>query len=116
MYEELKGQLADCQHGFVKGRSTVLNLLEYSSFILKSIEDGCQMNSIYTDLPRPLIRCVINCSWIKCRLMLTHPAVSGWVFTFLVESSVRMGDCVSRDILVPSGVPQGSHLGLLYFI
>jgi hypothetical protein len=41
MYEDLGGQLADCQHGFVKGRLTVSNLLEYSSFVLKSIEDGC---------------------------------------------------------------------------
>jgi hypothetical protein len=37
MHEDLKGQLADCQHGFVKGRSTVSNLLEYSSLVL-SIE------------------------------------------------------------------------------
>jgi hypothetical protein len=29
---------------------------------------------------------------------------------------VRMGDCVSRDILVISGLPQGSHLGPLCFI
>jgi hypothetical protein len=29
---------------------------------------------------------------------------------------VRTGDCVSRDILVTSGVPQESHLGLLCFI
>jgi hypothetical protein len=28
---------------------------------------------------------------------------------------VRMGDCVSRD-MVTSGVPQGSHLGSLCFI
>jgi hypothetical protein len=50
MNEDLKGQLADCQHGFVKDRSTVSNLLlEYSSFVLKSIEDGCQEDSIYTD-------------------------------------------------------------------
>jgi hypothetical protein len=63
MYEDLKGQLADCQHGFVKGRSVVSNFL------------------------RPLIKCVIVCSWIKCRLMLSHPVVSGWVLTFLVESS-----------------------------
>jgi hypothetical protein len=29
---------------------------------------------------------------------------------------VRMGDCVSRDIVVTSGVPQGSHLRPLCFI
>jgi hypothetical protein len=52
MYEDLKGQLADCQHGFVKGRSTVSNLLEYSSFVLKSIEDRSQVDSIYTDFSK----------------------------------------------------------------
>jgi hypothetical protein len=36
---------------------------------------------------RPLIRCVIVGSWIKCRLILSHFTVSGWVLTFLVESS-----------------------------
>jgi hypothetical protein len=37
------------EHGFIKGRSTVSNLLKYSSFVLRSIEDGCQVDSIYTD-------------------------------------------------------------------
>jgi hypothetical protein len=36
MYENLKGKLAVCQHGNVKGRSTASDLLEYSSFVLKS--------------------------------------------------------------------------------
>jgi hypothetical protein len=40
VYEDLRGRLADFQHGFVKGKSTV-------SFVLKSIEDGCQVDSIY---------------------------------------------------------------------
>jgi hypothetical protein len=63
MYEDLQGQLANCQHGFVKGRSTVSNLLEYSSYVLKSFEDGCQVDSIYPcTFLRPLIRCVIVCS------------------------------------------------------
>jgi hypothetical protein len=52
MYEDLKGQLVDCRHGFVEGRSTVSNLLEYSSFVLKSIDDGCQVDSIYTDFSK----------------------------------------------------------------
>jgi hypothetical protein len=86
MYENLKGQLADCQHGFVKGRSTVSNLLEYSSFVLTSIEDGCQVDSIYTDFSKDSDK-VRHRFWIKCRLMLSHLAVSSWVLTFLVESS-----------------------------
>jgi hypothetical protein len=42
----------DCQHGFVKGKSNVFNSLEYPSFVLKSIEDGCQVDSIYTDFSK----------------------------------------------------------------
>jgi hypothetical protein len=49
MYEDLKGQLEDCQHGYVKGRSTVSDLLEYFSFVLKSIENGCQVDLIYLE-------------------------------------------------------------------
>jgi hypothetical protein len=52
MYEDLKGQLVDCQHGFVKHRSTVSSLLEYSSFVLKSIEDVCQVDSLFTDFSK----------------------------------------------------------------
>jgi hypothetical protein len=66
---------------------------------------------------RPLIKCVNICSWIKCRLMLSHPVVSGWGSYFSGRiQRVRMGDCVSRDILVTSGVSQGSHLRPLCFI
>jgi hypothetical protein len=49
MYEDLKCQLEDFQHGFVKGRPTVSNLLEYSSFVLKSIEGGCQLDCLLLD-------------------------------------------------------------------
>jgi hypothetical protein len=52
IYEDLKGRLVDCQHGIIKGRSAILNLLKYSSFVLKSIEDGCQMDSIYMDFSK----------------------------------------------------------------
>jgi hypothetical protein len=72
MYEDLKGQLADCQHSFAKGRPTVSNLLDYSSFFLSQLRVGVSW---------------IVCSWIKCRLLLSHPAVSSRVLTFLIESS-----------------------------
>jgi hypothetical protein len=50
-------------------------------------------------------------------VILSLPAVSGCVLTFLVEiQRIRMGDCVSRDILVTLGVPQGCYLDSLCFI
>jgi hypothetical protein len=49
MYKDLQRLISENQHGYVKGRSTVPNLLEYTSFILKSVEDGLQVDCIYTD-------------------------------------------------------------------
>jgi hypothetical protein len=49
MYEGLKNLISVNQHGFIKNRSTVTNLLEYSSLILNSIEEGWQVDSVYTD-------------------------------------------------------------------
>jgi hypothetical protein len=73
-------------NGFVKGRSSVSNLLEYSPFVLKSIESGCQMDSLSSFAPRQ------------------------------DDIRIRIGDCAPMDILVTSGVPQGSHVRSLFFI
>jgi hypothetical protein len=42
--------------GFTKNRSTITNLLEYASFVLKSIEDGYHIDSVYTDFPKAFDR------------------------------------------------------------
>jgi hypothetical protein len=41
-----------------------------------------------------------------------EPARCQWMRSYFSGriQRIRMGDCVSRDILVTSGVPQGSHL------
>jgi hypothetical protein len=36
MYDNLKNLICVNQHGFMKNRSTVTNLLEYASFVLKN--------------------------------------------------------------------------------
>jgi hypothetical protein len=77
MYEDLKGPLADCQHGFVKGRSTVSNLIEYSTFVLKSIEDGCQVDSIYTDFSKAFDKVRHRLLLDKMSTDVEHPVVSG---------------------------------------
>jgi hypothetical protein len=97
IYEDLYGQLADCQHGSVKGRSTLSNLLEYSSFVLKSIEDGCQVDSIYTDFSKAFDKV-----WHRLHLdkMSTdvEPSRCQWLGSYFSGriQRVEMGDCVSR--------------------
>jgi hypothetical protein len=38
--------------GFIKNISTVTKLLEYTSFVLNSIEEGWQMDSVYTNFSK----------------------------------------------------------------
>jgi DNA-binding transcriptional ArsR family regulator len=52
MYKDLQRLISENQHGCVKSQSTVSNLLEYTSFILKSLEDGLLVDSIYTDFSK----------------------------------------------------------------
>jgi hypothetical protein len=40
MCNNLKNLMSIIQHGFMKNRSTITNLLEHASFVLNSIEDG----------------------------------------------------------------------------
>jgi hypothetical protein len=75
-------------YGFVKSRSTVSNLIEYSSFVLKSLEKDCHVDSIYTDFSKAFDR-ERNCLLLDkmSMVVLSLPAVSGCVLTFLVKSS-----------------------------
>jgi hypothetical protein len=105
-YEDLRGQLADCQNGFVKGMSTVSNrIVEYSAFVLKSTEDGCQVDSIYTDFSKAFDK-------VRHRVFLdkistsVEPSRCQWLGSYFsgIIQRVRMSDCVSRDVLVTKGV------------
>jgi hypothetical protein len=59
MYDNLKNLISVNQHGFMKNQSTVTNLLEYVSFVLNSIEEGWQVDFVYTDFS---IEYAINCT------------------------------------------------------
>jgi hypothetical protein len=61
MYDDLKNLISVNKHGLMKNRSTVTNLLEYASFVLNSIEERWQVDSVYTDFRRLLIEYAINC-------------------------------------------------------
>jgi hypothetical protein len=44
--------ISDEQHGFVGGRSTVTSLVEFSNVVLSEMEDGLQVDAVYTEFRR----------------------------------------------------------------
>jgi hypothetical protein len=56
--------ISDEQHGFVGGRSMVTSLVEFSNFVLTEMEDGLQVNAVYTDFSKAFDR--EDSWWARC--------------------------------------------------
>jgi hypothetical protein len=44
--------IMSAQHGFFKGRSTMTNLIEFTSYVSNCMENGVQEDAIYTDFSK----------------------------------------------------------------
>jgi hypothetical protein len=82
----LKNLISVNQHGFMKNRSTLTNLSEYASFVLHSIEEGWQVDSVYTDFSMPFDR-------VRHQLLLEEmsvgiePARCLWLRSYLTANT-----------------------------
>lgn len=113
-----KSLIPHTQHGFVKGRSTATNLLEFTTFTTNAVERGHQVDTFYADFSKAFDRIDHN---LLCRKLAFSGFPSlwvNWIYSYLVNRKQRVviEDRISREIEVLSGVPQGSHLGPLLFI
>jgi Reverse transcriptase (RNA-dependent DNA polymerase) len=102
----------------LKGHSTVSNLIEYSSFILKTMENGFQVDSVYTDFSKAFDKVRHCLLLLKFTLSPIDPARCKLLRSYLSGriQHIRIGSCISSEIKVTSGAPQGSHLGPFCFI
>lgn len=110
--------VSETQHGFMPKRSTTTNLVSYTSFIIKTIEARKQVDAIYTDFSAAFDKINHDVLLAKLeRLGLAEPLLS-WMRSYLVgrTMSVKIGNIISEHFAVPSGVPQGSHIGPFLFL
>jgi hypothetical protein len=48
--------ITDVQHGFLDGRSTVTILVNFFNFVLSELEDGLQVDAVYTSFSKAFNR------------------------------------------------------------
>ena len=114
-----RNNLFSCrQFGFLKKRSTVLQLLRFIDEVTESVDRGEEFHIIYTDIEKAFDRVPHNKLLFKLKMHRVDENVLNWIKSFLTgrKFRVRVGECFSELHAVGSGVPQGSILGPLLFI
>lgn len=117
IYQLIAHGVPTSQHGFLKGRSTVSNLAVFTNYVLKHMEGGGQVDVVYTDFEKAFDRVDHVILLQKLESLGIHGDLLRWITSYLSNRSqaVVLGGYRSDFITVPSGVPQGSHLGPLFY-
>ena len=110
--------ISDNQHGFMEQRSTVTNLVVYHTYLLNALENKMQVDAIYTDFSKAFDRVNHKILLLKLTKLGFNQQIINWIASFLSERSqwVKINNFISKNIEVPSGVPQGSHCGPILFL
>jgi hypothetical protein len=91
--------------------------VEFSTFVLSEMEDGLQIDAVYTDLLKAFDR-VNHELLLGTMTRKIRGSMILWMGSYLTGRTqrVRVGDYLSEAIYCHSDVTQGKHLGLLFFI
>lgn len=117
IYQLIVRGIPSAQHGFVKGRSTTTNLTEFVSFVTSSMDKGSQVDVIYTDFEKAFDRVDHTILLHKLHCLGIRGNLYRWVCSYLSNRSqiVCLGSYRSNSVTIPSVIPQGSHLGPLFY-
>lgn len=117
-YLNYKKWLSASQHGFVKGRSCLTNLLEAFEAWTRLLDEGHGIDVIFLDYQKAFDTVPHRRLLVKLVQLGITGKLLKWLKSFLFGRYMRVGihDAFSQWIKMLSGVPQGSVLGPLLFL
>jgi hypothetical protein len=109
--------LSPNQHGFFKGRCVESNLVTFTDYLLTALNNKCQVDVVYTDFSKAFDKISHRVLLEKLWSAGIHGDLFRWIKSYITNRSqaVSIKGFLSDYLYIPSGVPQGSHLGPLLF-
>lgn len=121
VYDKVKDILnpliTEQQHGFVKFRSTSTNLISFYQFLTSVLDQGDQVDVLYSDFSKAFDKVNINILITKMQTLGISDPLLSWFRSYLTERTqvIQVENFLSDEIPVTSGCPQGGHLSGFLF-